>query len=189
VAVLAVSVALALLASGCGGDDDSNADDADTPTTTGPTVPEGITPPGQTLTLGKPATVVYDGKAKNDSRIKLTVTKVRRGKVKDLSQFGLDAKTKRSSIYYVDTVVRNVGTGNLSGQSLTLFGKVSESLVVPPAVFGSPFAKCNYHVFPKGFTQDKATKICLVIFAPNGGKVSQVQWRAADSEPIAWATR
>jgi hypothetical protein len=60
---------------------------------------------------------------------------------------------------------------------------------VRPAVFGSPFPPCNDHAFPKGFTRDQATRICLVMFAPNGGKVSEIQWRAADSEPIAWATR
>jgi hypothetical protein len=185
----AIAVAFALLASGCGGDDDSNADAASTPTSTAPTVPEGITPPGQTLELGTPATLVYQANPKATSRIKVTVTQVRKGKTRDLAQFNLDAKTKKSSVYYVDTFVRNVGSGNLSGQALTLFGKVSDDLVVRPAVFGSPFPRCNYHAFPKGFTQDKATKICLVMFAPNGGKVSQVQWRDADSEPIAWATR
>lgn len=183
----ALVVGVVLVATGCGGDDDSS-DAARTPTPTGPTVPEGITLPGETLKVGSAATVVFGGSAKQTSRIKLAVTKVRKGSMRDLAQFTLDAKTKKSSVYYVDTFVRNVGTGNLSGQSLTLYGKVSEDLVVRPAVFGSPFPRCNYHAFPKGFTQDKATRVCLVLFAPNGGEVSEVQWRAADTEPIAWAT-
>ena len=62
-------------------------------------------------------------------------------------------------------------------------------LLVQPAVFGSPFAKCNYHPFPKKFTKNSATKVCLVLFAPRSGTISEVQWRGADSEPIAWALR
>jgi hypothetical protein len=183
-----LTVVIALDVSGCSGDDDSDHASS-TPTSTGPTVPAGITPPGETLTVGSPATVVFEGKAEQDSRIKVVVTKVRKGRTSDLAQFDLDRKTRSSSVYYVDAFVRNVGAGNLSGRSLTLYGKVSDDLVVRPAVFGSPFPKCNYHAFPKGFTRDKATSICLVLFAPNGGQVTEVQWRAADSEPIAWVTR
>jgi hypothetical protein len=82
-----------------------------------------------------------------------------------------------------------VGKGNLSGQSLTLYGKVSDELVVQPAIFGSPFAKCNWHPFPKKFTTKSATDVCLVMFAPKRGTISEIQWRGADSEPIAWTVR
>lgn len=184
----ASALALALALSGCSGDDDSDASDV-TPTSTGPSVPEGITPPGETLQIGKPATVVFKGNPKHTSRINLRVTKVRKGSIKDLDQFTLKPETRRSSVYYVDAAVKNVGGGDLSGQSLTLYGKVSDQLVVQPAVFGSPFAKCNYHPFPKKFTKNSATKVCLVLFAPRSGTISEVQWRGADSEPIAWVLR
>lgn len=183
----ALVAAVALLATSCGGDDDSS-DDVQAPTSTAPSVPEGITPPGETFNLGDTATVVYPN-AKRASRIELSVTKVRRGKLKDLSQFDLDRDTRKSTVYYVDAKVRNVGRGDLSGQPLTLFGKVSDQLVVQPAVFGSPYPPCNYHDFPKKFTAKRTTNVCMVMFAPQHGKISEIQWRGADSEPIAWTPR
>ncbi|MGH3508194.1 MAG: hypothetical protein ACRDO2_13420, partial [Nocardioidaceae bacterium] len=153
---VATVLALALVVTGCSGDDESDAGDDTTPTSTGPTVPEGITAPGETLAVGKAATVVFKGNAQHTSRIDLRVTQVRKGSVKDLKQFSLKPQTRRSSVYYVDTTVSNVGSGDLSGQSLTLYGKVSDELVVPPAVFGSPFARCNYHPFPQKFTKNKS---------------------------------
>jgi hypothetical protein len=188
-AAVAAVLALALVVTGCSGDDESDAGDDTTPTSTGPTVPEGITAPGETLAVGKAATVVFKGNAQHTSRIDLRVTKVRKGSVKDLKQFNLKPQTRRSSVYYVDTTVSNVGSGDLSGQSLTLYGKVSDELVVPPAVFGSPFARCNYHPFPQEFTKNKSTKVCLVMFAPRRSTISEVQWRGADSEPVAWVLR
>ena len=184
----ATVLALALVVTGCSGDDEADAGDT-TPTSTGPTVPEGITPPGETLAVGKAATVIFKGNAQHTSRVDLRVTKVRKGSVKDLEQFSLKPQTRRSSVYYVDATVKNVGPGDLSGQSLTLYGKVSDELVVPPAVFGSPFARCNYHPFPQKFTKNRSTKVCLVMFAPRNSTISEVQWRGADSEPIAWALR
>ncbi len=142
------------------------------------------------MQIGKPATVEFTGDRNQEaSRVTLTVTRVRTGSAKDLSEFPLGAAAKQSRVYYVDTKLTNVGSGDLSGEELTLFGKVSEDLVVPPVVFGSPFPPCSYHAFPKGFTKNKSTDVCVVLFAPNRGTVSEVQWRAADTEPIAWVVR
>jgi hypothetical protein len=189
---MTLATSVALLAAACGGDDDAdNGAESDAVTTTvtatSPTVSEGITPPGQTLELGQPATVEFAPNPKHESRLRVTVTGLDKGKISDLKQFTLDADTKKSTVYYVHAAARNVGSGDLSKQRLTLFGKVSDELVVQPVEFGSPFPKCNYQPFPEKFRKNDRVKVCMVMLAPDHGRISEVQWRGPDEEPIAWA--
>ena len=81
----------------------------------------------------------------------------------------------------------NLGPDNLSGKKITLYGKVSDDLVVPPVVFGSSFPTCDYTPLPPKFKKNKTAKGCMVMLAPKHGKISEIQWRPADnSEPISW---
>ena len=186
---LALLLALAVLLvtpAACGGGDDA-ADEATTPSASPPTVSAGLTPPGETLDIGDSATVVFAPDPMHESRLRLTVTGLSKGKVSDLEQFSLDAETKQSGVYYVRATARNVGRGDLSGQLLTLFGRVTEELVVRPVEFGSPFPPCNYQPFPQKFTTGHKTSVCMVMLAPDHGTITEVQWRTPDEEPIAWA--
>ena len=77
-----------------------------------------------------------------------------------------------------------------SGKLVTLFGKVCDSSVVPPVMFGSTFAVCNYGPLPKKFTKGEGAKGCMVMLAPKHGKISEVQWRPVDdAEPITWTVK
>lgn len=163
--------------------------DASTPTST-VQVGGRATQPGTKLKLGKSAVVRFAANPKHDSLIKLTVTDVEQGKIKDLAQFRLDDETKRSNVYYVSASVKNVGKGDLGGQPIALYRQVSEELVVPPVVFGSTFKRCDYQPLPKKFERGKRADVCIVLLAPRHGKVSSVQWRPADnSDPIIWKVR
>jgi hypothetical protein len=182
------SLATVLLVAGCGGGDDKAGDTAESSVST--TTEDGMTTPGTALQLGQPATVAYPAKVPDRdpiSTIEVTVTGVKKGSVKDLSQFTLPDRAKNSGVYYVSAVVKNVGKGNLSGRSLVLYGKASDTLVVPPVRFGSTFARCDYQPFGKNFTQGKQTKVCMVMLVPDKGTISDVQWRGPDNaEPISW---
>ncbi len=187
-AAVAVGV---LTASGCA---DSSSDSSDeTPTSasrSATTLDNGTTAPGTEMKLGKTATVRYNANAKHGSLIELRVKSVKRGKIKDLKDFDVSGPAKTSNVYYVRASVKNVGKGDLSGQMLTLYGQVSEDLVVPPVEFGSTFKRCDYDPLPKEFKKSKQAKVCLVFLSPKAGKISEVQWRPADdSGPVSWLTR
>lgn len=205
-AVAAASVcAIALTgcsgAAGGGNDGDEAAPSNSGVTSTDPTgasttaspeqTDERATPPGTKLTEGKPAVVRFTANPKHDSLVKLTVTKVKQGTIKDLAaQFELDDQARRSSVYYVSASVKNVGKGELGGQPITLYGQVSEKLVVPPVILKSTFKRCDYQPLPEKFGPGKRANVCIVLLAPRHGKVTSVQWRPADnSEPISWAVR
>jgi hypothetical protein len=190
VKVAAASAAGALLVgalTGCSGDS-GKSDDSTSSTNTATTLENGNTRPGTELSLRDAAVVRYKANAKHTSVIKLVVSKIKKGSIKDLREFNLSEAARKSNVYYISTTVKNVGGGDLSGQPLTLYGKVSESLVVPPVVLRSSYKKCNYQPLPPNFKKNKKVNVCLVMLAPKKGKISEVQWRPADnSEPISWA--
>jgi hypothetical protein len=181
----AAALAVAGLA-GCGGGSDDDGTPT-TPTTAATTNSNGTTVAGTQMKLGKDAVVPFKADKSHKSLIRLTVTNVKKGKVKDLKQFELTDKARTSTVYYVSTHVKNLGPDSLSHGTITLYGKVTDELVVPPVVFGSTFSKCDYQPLPKKFKKGKTTKGCMVMLAPKHGKISEIQWRAPDdSEPISW---
>lgn len=185
--LLATVVVAGMAIGGCTGSDSPDESASTSPSTSATTLEDGTTAPGTELKLGRTATVRYTANPEHDSLIELKVQSVKRGKIKDLDDFGLTGVAKKSNVYYIKASVKNVGGGDLSGQPLTLYGQVSDDLVVPPVEFGSTFKRCDYDPLPK---KSKEAKVCLVILAPKNGKISEVQWRPADnSDPISWLTR
>jgi hypothetical protein len=173
------------LLAGCigGGDDAPEAE----PTTT---AADGLTAPGTDLRVDDAAVVDFAAGKGRESKIRLTVTRVQDGSVKDLSDFDLNGSARKSGVYYVRASVRNVGHGDVGGAFVTLYGRVSDSLVVRPVIFGSTFGKCDYKPLPKPFGSGKRADVCMVLLAPRHGTVSAVEWRftgkRADAQPISW---
>ncbi len=160
------------------------------PSTPATPVEPGTMRPGTKLKLGQPAVVRYTANAAHDSLMKLTVDKLRQGKLKDLHAFQLSDSAKKSNVYYAWARVKNTGDGDLGGQPLQLYGKVSHDLVVPPVIMGATFKKCPYHPLPKKFTSGDSASVCVLLLAPHHGNVKAVQWRPADgSAPITWTAR
>jgi hypothetical protein len=183
----AVSLALALcgaMLSACSGGDDS-PEPAPTSSAAG-----GLTAPGTSLGIDDAATVDFTAGAKRQSKVKVTVTRVQHGSVKDLGDFDLDNAARQSGVYYVRAAVRNVGHGDLGGSFVKLYAKVSDTLVVQPVIFGSTFGKCDYKPLPKPFGRGKRADLCMVMLAPRHGAISAVEWRfggdQVDQEPISW---
>jgi hypothetical protein len=180
---MAAAVCAAPLA-GCSGGDDSPAPE---PTST---AAGGLTAPGTTLAVDDSATVDFVAGKKQESTARVTVTGVQEGDVKDLGGFDLDKAARTSGVFYVRATVRNSGHGDLGGAFLTLYGRVSETLVVRPVIFGSTFGKCSYQPLPKPFGAGKKADVCMVMLAPKHGSLSAIEWRFAgkqsDDAPISW---
>ncbi|MEJ7689148.1 MAG: hypothetical protein WKF76_01235 [Nocardioidaceae bacterium] len=179
-----------LVLSGCSSSESSDKAPKPTPTTAATTLDNGTTTPGTVLRIGEVAKVRYSATAKNQSLVALKVTSIRKGKISALDDFNLDAKLKKSNVYFVTVAVKNIGAGDLSGQPLTLYGKVSAGLVVPPVEFGSTFKPCDAQPLPRGFKKPKRATVCIVMFAPKKGTITTVEFRAADNaDPISWRRR
>lgn len=180
----AVALIAAMLTVGCGGGDDEGAT---APTGAPTTNADGTTVAGTTVAVGDPVVVVMAADAKHSSPVRLTVTAVKKGSIKDLREFELNAAAMSSNVFYVDVTIANLGDGDLGGAVLTLYGQVSDTLVVQPVRFGSTFATCDDQPLPKPFGEGRKAHDCLVLLAPKHGQVSQVQWRGPDDEaPIGW---
>lgn len=179
-----------LVLSGCSGSDSPDKPPKPTPTTAATTLDDGTTAPGAVLKIGDVAKLRFAADAKKNSLIALKVTSIRKGKISALDDFDLDAQNKKSNIFYVTVTVKNIGDGDLSGRPITLYGKVSADLVVPPVEFGSTFKPCDYQPLPKGFKKSKRATVCIVMFAPKKGTITTVEFRAADNaDPISWRRR
>jgi hypothetical protein len=179
---LSLAVCAALLAGCSGGGDD------DAPEPTPSSAAGDLTAPGSELTPGDPAEVLFEPDKKHSTKLKVAVTGARRGEIKDLAQFNLSDKDRRSNLVYVRGTVKNTGHGDVGGEWVKLYGKVSDTLVVQPVIFGSTFAKCDYKPLPKPFGFGKRATFCMVMLTPKPGVVSDAEWRFADDQPpITWA--
>jgi hypothetical protein len=177
----ALALAMCGLAlAGCGGGDDSSPSPESSSDT-----PGGLTAPGTNLGVGDTATVAFKA-GKRESKIKLKVVGVQTGKVKDLREFDLNNAARQSGVYYVRAAVQNVGHGDLGGEFVRLYAKVSDTLIVQPVLFGSSFGKCNYQPLPEPFKAGKRADVCMVMLAPRHGSVSAVEWRSGGDAPISW---
>jgi hypothetical protein len=181
-------VSVVLLAAGCGSSDGASKPTVSAPTSTKPTAnPDGTTLMGTTLAVGKRATVRYRVNPRRDSVLAIRVVRVRRGRLRDLRGFTLGPRARSSSVYYAWVEVRNVGTGDLGGRRLSLYAKVTDSLVVPPVSFGSAYPRCRDRHLHRPFRKNARATLCMVFLAPHHGKVTQVQWRIPSSpNAIAW---
>ncbi len=178
---------------GCNGADRNSAPaESSTPTKSAPqtSVSAGPARPDTSLAIGDRAVVRFPTDRTHRSRLAVTVTKVARGRLKDLDQFDLDRKSNNSSVYYATVKVRKLSGSDVSGEPVTLYGAISETVVVPPVTFGSTFKRCDYQPLPPQFANGDKTTLCMVMFAPRRGKISEIQWRPADSsDPTSWRVR
>jgi hypothetical protein len=119
------------------------------------------------------------------------VTQVRRGRISDLRDFVLDARTRTSTPYYAIVRVRNTGNANLSGASVALWGFDSTGTVLPPARVRGAFERCQTRALPAHFTHGRQARSCLLFLVPRGARLTAVQYRFDDetTPPISWPVR
>ena len=123
--MVAVAVGAALAVGACGDSkkDETAGSSATTPAPTAAATPkatsdapaggEDVSEAGETLALGKRAVVPYVvyGKsgASQNTRLGVTVLRVRKGTISDFKDFRLDAAQKKTVPYYVDVKYENLG--------------------------------------------------------------------------------
>jgi hypothetical protein len=190
-ALVAVPVALALLVSACGTDNDkkpSAEPSVDLPTGN-VAVPSGLTltKAGTQLAFKEPAIVAYEPNTKRNSVLAMTVDSVQAGRISDFASYQLDDRTKKSRPYYVKVRVRNAGTGDLSRSPIPLYAVDSRNTLIQPSSFNNSFTRCPSTPLPAGFVGGKSYAGCLVYLVPAGGNLQEMSFRPLqDFEPITW---
>ncbi len=182
--LLTVALATTLLA-GCG---DDEAEPEEPATNSDIPVPDGVelTDPGTELDVGEPATAVYVLRGDRGSVVRVTVTRIRKGKPSDFRGFSLDPKSSKSIPWYVQANLKDVGEAGLGGSPMPLFGLDSGDTFFPPADVQG-FDKCAPADPPKDFGPGDTERGCLVFFVPKDLDLVSVQLRAEEGiDPISW---
>jgi hypothetical protein len=196
-ALLGSLLALALLVSGCGaqsGNAQHPAAPKPKPSVALPTgdvsVPPGvkITPPGTKLSFGQSATVAYEPNSKRNTVLRLTVTRVRRARISDLSAYVLDRRTRNSTPYYVDVDVRNVGGGDVGRTDVPVWLVDQDNTLIHSSGFTNKFAACPSTPLPKRFGPHAKLSTCLLYLVPGHGSFTAMSFRPLQAyAPITWA--
>jgi hypothetical protein len=179
--LLPVLVAGLLAGAGCTAD---GADPTPEPTPT-PAPSAARTPQEKKLALGD-ATGLTVRRSGESARVRLAVTDVTEGTIKDLAAFRLDRRSRRSTPYYATVRVTSLGDGDLSGRQVTLWALGSDGTVRPPAEVVGRFPRCQNRPMPRRFTEGESTSTCLLYLLPRGTRLQAVQYRVGDRPPYSW---
>jgi hypothetical protein len=152
-------------------------------------LPRGIklTELGTDLKLGQTARVAWELKEGTAGLAAISVTRLRKGALKDLAGFTLDDRTRKSTPYYVDARVKNIGTVGLGGVATPLYLVDGNDVLVEASSFQSTFAPCAAKPLPEKFPPGAAAKVCLVYIAAERGTLRAVSFRPEQAyAPIEW---
>jgi hypothetical protein len=186
----------ALALSACGGSDKpASTTPTKTPQVSLPTgnvaVPSGVTmtPAGTQLAFGKTATVADQPNTQRNTVLELTVHRVVKGKIGDLSGYVLDDRTRASTPYYVTVSVVNVGDGDVGGTDIPLWAVPTgaNAPLIHSSTFTNSFRRCPSRPLPKTFAPHAKLTTCQLYLLPNHGVFSEMSFRPLQAfEPIIW---
>lgn len=191
----ALATTAALVLSSCGGGDEEPAAKLTPATRVSPSpsstvdVPQTteLTEVGADLAFGDAATVIFEPNQKRGSVLRLTVTGAKQGRIQDFSSFVLDDARRKSTPYYVDVTVQNVGEGDVGGAAVPLWGVDATNTLLPPVTFTTTFPRCPSEPMPKKFAAKAKFSTCLVYLAPDKGVMESVSFRPNQQfDPISW---
>lgn len=181
---LAAVAALVLTMGGC-----SKAEEEKVPVPKGFDVPAGVTltDGGTTLAKGKAASVIYQVADKTRSVIKVAVTAVNKGDIKDFTFFSLDDEAKQSTPYYVTARVENVGPAGLGAAPIPLYAHDSKNTISLPNELVGDFRPCPNGTLPESFLPGAKADVCLVYLMPKGVSLMSIDLQTVDqTDPIIW---
>jgi len=153
------------------------------------TPPAGVTltPPGTSLAVGQPATVVRETGDDASSAVSVTVAGVEPGSMDDFRFFSLDDATKKSSPYYVTVAVTNDGPAGLGGASLPLFALDSSTTNLPASEIVGTFKPCPTATLPADFLPGATANLCLVYLVPEGRTLTSISLQTGSTkDAISW---
>ena len=188
-ALCAPLLVLSLALTACGGSDEKAVDKPTPSVTPKVEVPEGVTltDAGEKLTFGSPATVAYEANPDKGSVLQMSVAKVEKAGISELSAYQLDAATKSSTPFYVTVDVTNVGSSDLGGVDVPIFLVDSKNTLIHSSSFTNTFKPCPSTPLPKSFAPQAKTKACLLYLVPAGSTFTEMSFRPVqDVEPIVW---
>lgn len=151
-------------------------------------VPPGVdlTLQGSDLEFGQPAQVAWQPAADRVAAVRLIVARVEKVSIQQLSAWDLDAKTRRSTPYFVHVSVTNVGRGNLAGTQLPLYLADGEDSLIPASTFESLFAPCPSRPLPSPVRPGDRTTSCLLYLLGPSGDFQGVSFYSPGFDPITW---
>ncbi|HET7385887.1 MAG TPA: hypothetical protein VFJ19_04400 [Nocardioidaceae bacterium] len=194
----AAAVLVAALAAGCSGgsspkagESGASASPSSSPSPSSTvSVPPGVdlTAQGTNLNFGDTATVIFEPTENKATVLSLTVKNARQGRLSDFKGFILDDPyKKKATYYYVKVRVKNVGTGDVGGVPVPLWGVNGANTLLPAVNFTSTFKKCTSKPLPKKFAPGDAVDTCLVYLSPKHGSLEAVSYRPSQEfNPIQW---
>ena len=207
--IAAAAAALALTA--CGDSDDTASSPATTPApaattpdTTGTADPATTTADdgasgaevseaGETLALGTRVVapyVVY-GKtgSKQETKLGVTVQKVRKGKISDFKDFNLDAKQKQTVPHYIDVKYENLGDLKLERFLMDPSIEDTEGTEYKPLnliVLSGTFKQCP-NPSKERLQPGKSFTLCAPILLPKGKTFERVKFSGdVTKDPYFW---
>jgi len=189
----AVATVAVLGLAGCskGGDAGGTPSPSSSPSpSTTVSIPAGqsLTDQGSTLGFGDSATVVFEPTKNTGTVLKLTVESAQQGRLADFKGFILDDSYKqKASYYYVKVKVENVGTGDVGGVPVPLWGVNGDNTLLPAVNFTTTFPKCPSKALPSSFGAGDSLDTCLVYLSPDRGTLESVSYRPSQEfNPITW---
>ena len=146
--------------------------------------PGGITPIGSSLKFGQPAVIAYDDASSHDqSTIQVTPNPIQQGSISDFKNVQLDPGQKSSTPFYVNVSVKNIGKGDLSGDSPAnyLDGVDDRGQAQNAVIFFGDFPRCE-SVTPKSLKPGQTYKTCDTFLIPKGGSLVGMRWVVFDQK-------
>lgn len=154
-------------------------------------VPAGVslTLRGTKAELGDQATVAWQPAANQTAVLDLTVTSAKSVSLAKLKSWTLDAKTKKSTLYFVSAKVTNVGSGTLKSAQIPLYVVNEDGAYIPASTFNSSFKPCPSTALPKKFKPGATTTQCWAYLVPNHGQMTAVSFYPGPwfNPPITWS--
>ncbi|GAA1968769.1 hypothetical protein GCM10009798_31730 [Nocardioides panacihumi] len=147
-----------------------------------------LTEPGTTVALGSDATVSWEPRQGQVGTVRIKVDRIERTTfVKSFRDWRVDATTKTYAPYFVHAHVTNLGTSDLGGAAVPLYGESAANALVEPAVFKETFKPCHPSVLPKPFPAGRSVPVCVVYLVPGRGQLVGAAFRPTqDFAPIVW---
>lgn len=195
--LVGLALASALVLTGCSGDDEDPAAEAegtDTPSSAAPVEPylpvaDGVelTAQGSELVLGDKATVAYEPRQGEVAALDLKVTAIEKASFKLFVGWKLSPATMKTTPYFVHAAVENVGDTDLGGRDVPLYGVDGDNKLIEASTFASDFKPCPSETLPKKFGNGDSVKTCLVYLAPDKGELTATSFRPTEEfDPIVW---
>jgi hypothetical protein len=174
----------------------TSASQQDTPTAASATTaypsgaPSGtlFTEPGSELALGESATIAWQPRQGVVGTLRIRVDRVRPTTFKkSFLDWRVDAATRTYAPYFVRAHVTNVGTTELGGFPVPLYGQSAADALVEAAVFKETFKPCHPSTLPKRFGVGETAAVCLVYLVPQRGQLVGAAFRPTQEfDPIVW---